>query len=75
MSYNSDIDKLNRTTETLSSVIRNLKTYQQPEVINVSTEMKQCRKKIIETRNSLEDLIYAIDILETALMDEGIQTD
>tara|TARA_R100001224_G_scaffold69751_1_gene42253 strand:- start:146 stop:358 length:213 start_codon:yes stop_codon:yes gene_type:complete len=66
MSYNSDIDKLNRTTETLSSVIRNLKTYQQPS-INVSSEISRCRNELDSANSALHDLEFAIDQLEKKL--------
>ena len=80
MSYNSDIDKLYRVTETLSSVIRNLKTFKQ-EAPDVNSEMSRCRNEIDsskcaldevirETGNAvdyLNDLEYAIDELEKKL--------
>ena len=66
MSYNSDIDKLNRTTETLSSVIRNLKTYQQPS-INVSLEISRCRSALDSAESALHDLEFAIDQIEKKL--------
>ena len=69
MSYNSDIDKLNRTTETLSSVIRNLKTYQQPS-INVSSEISMCRNSLDSANSALHDLEFAIDELEKKLRGE-----
>ena len=70
MSYNSDIDKLNRTTETLSSVIRNLKTYQQPS-INVSSEISTCRNALDSADSALHDLEFAIDQLEKKLKGEN----
>ena len=69
MSFNSDIDKLNRTTETLSSVIRNLKTYQQPS-INVSSEISRCRNELDSTSSALHDLEFAIDELENKLKED-----
>ena len=70
MSFNSDIDKLNRTTETLSSVIRNLKKYQQPSVHlypNVSSEISTCRNALDSADSALHDLEFAIDQLEKKL--------
>jgi len=80
MSYNSDIDKLNRVTETLSSVIRNLKTFKQ-EAPDVNSEMARCRNEIDSSKSALDEVIretgnaadylndleYAIDELEKKL--------
>jgi len=83
MSYNSDIDKLNRVTETLSSVIRNLKTFKQ-EAPDVNSEMARCRNEIDSSKGALDEVIretgcavdylndleYAIDELEKKLRGE-----
>tara|TARA_R100000664_G_C2731957_1_gene122280 strand:+ start:881 stop:1135 length:255 start_codon:yes stop_codon:yes gene_type:complete len=83
MSYNSDIDKLNRVTDTLSSVIRNLKTFKQ-ETPDVNSEISRCRNEIDSSKSALDEVIretgnaadylndieYAIDELEKKLRGE-----
>jgi chromosome segregation ATPase len=83
MSYNSDIDKLNRVTDTLSSVIRNLKTFKQ-QTPDVNSEISRCRNEIDSSKSALDEVIretgnaadylndleYAIDELEKKLRGE-----
>jgi predicted nucleic acid-binding Zn-ribbon protein len=83
MSYNSDIDKLNRVTDTLSSVIRNLKTFKQ-ETPDITSEMSRCKNEIDSSKSALDEVIretgnaadylndleYAIDELEKKLKGE-----
>ena len=83
MSYNSDIDKLNRETDTLSYVIRNLKTFKQ-QTPDVNSEISRCRNEIDSSKSALDEVIretgnaadylndleYAIDELEKKLRGE-----
>ena len=83
MSFNSDIDKLNRVTDTLSSVIRNLKTFKQ-QTPDVNSEISRCRNEIDSSKSALDEVIretgnaadylndleYAIDELEKKLRGE-----
>ena len=69
MSYNSDIDKLNRVTDTLSSVIRNLKITNKNPVIDVSSEISRCRNELTASVNVVDDIIVNTGVVSDYLSD------
>ena len=69
MSYNSDIDKLNRVTDTLSSVIRNLKITNEDSVIDVSSEISRCRNELTASMNVVDDIIVNTGVVSDYLSD------
>ena len=68
MSYNSDIDKLNRVTDTLSSVIRNLKTFKQ-ETPDIGSEISRCRNELNCSKSANDDVIMYTGTVSDTLSD------